>query len=97
MTRIFQIAQLGHPVLRRVAQPVAEVDASVRELAEDLFATSKDANGAGIAAPQMYVSRRVFIFSIRPTPRYPHAPIMAPTAVGIGCMTTIPLPPRPSC
>jgi peptide deformylase len=81
MARIFQIAQLGHPVLRQVAEPVTEIDAAVRELVEDLFATSREANGAGIAAPQIYVSRRVFILSIRPTPRYPHAPQMEPTAV----------------
>jgi len=81
MARIFQIAQLGHPVLRRVAEPVEEIDDAVRELVEDLFATSREANGAGIAAPQIHVSRRVFILSIRPTPRYPHAPTMEPTAV----------------
>jgi len=81
MARIFQIAQLGHPVLRRVAEPVQEIDSSVRELVEDLFATSREANGAGIAAPQIHVSRRVFILSIRPTPRYPHAPTLEPTAV----------------
>ena len=81
MARIFQIAQLGHPVLRRIAEPVAEIDSSVRELVDDLFATSREANGAGIAAPQIYDSRRVFILSIRPTPRYPHAPTMEPTAV----------------
>jgi len=81
MARVFPIAQLGHPVLRRVAEPVQEIDASVRELVEDLFATSREANGAGIAAPQIHVSRRVFILSIRPTPRYPHAPTLEPTAV----------------
>lgn len=81
MPRIFQIAQLGHPVLRRVAEAVTELDASVRELVDDLFATSREANGAGIAAPQIHVSRRVFILSIRPTPRYPNAPEMEPTAV----------------
>jgi peptide deformylase len=81
MARIFQIAQLGHPVLRRVAEPVQEIDSAVRELVEDLFATSCEANGAGIAAPQIHVSRRVFILSIRPTPRYPHAPTLEPTAV----------------
>jgi peptide deformylase len=81
MARIFQIAQLGHPVLRRVAEPVTEIDAAVRELVEDLFATSREASGAGIAAPQIYVSRRVFILSIRPSPRYPNAPTVEPTAV----------------
>ena len=71
MGRIFQIAQLGHPVLRRIAEPVAEIDGTVIELIDDLFATSADANGAGIAAPQIYVSLRVFILSIRPTRAIP--------------------------
>jgi peptide deformylase len=81
MARIFQIAQLGHPVLRRVAEPVDEIDQSVRELVEDLFATSREASGAGIAAPQIHLSRRVFILSIRPTARYPNAPDLDPVAV----------------
>ena len=81
MPRLMQIAQLGHPVLRQIAEPVAEIDDSVQQLIDDLFATSDEANGAGIAAPQIYVSSRVFILSIKPTPRYPNAPEMAPTAV----------------
>lgn len=81
MARIYQVAQLGDPVLRQVAEPVGEIDASVRELVDDLFATSREANGAGIAAPQIRVSRRVFILSIRPTARYPNAPSLEPVAV----------------
>jgi len=81
MPRLMQIAQLGHPVLRQIAEPVAEIDDSVQQLIDDLFATSDEANGAGIAAPQIYVSSRVFILSIKPTPRYPNAPEIAPTAV----------------
>ena len=81
MARILQVAQLGDPVLRRVAEPVREIDQSVRDLIDDLFATSREANGAGIAAPQIRVSRRVFILSIRPTVRYPNAPDMEPVAV----------------
>jgi peptide deformylase len=81
MARVLEIAQLGHPVLRRIAEPVAEIDDSVLDLIDDLFATSENANGAGIAAPQVYVSSRVFILSIRPTPRYPNAPDVEPMAV----------------
>jgi peptide deformylase len=81
MARVLEIAQLGHPVLRRIAEPVAEIDDSVRELIDDLFATSENANGAGIAAPQVHVSLRVFILSIGPTKRYPNAPEMEPMAV----------------
>lgn len=81
MPRLMQIAQLGHPVLRKVAEPVSEIDDSTQALIDDLFATSAEANGAGIAAPQIYISLRVFILSIKPSLRYPDAPEMAATAV----------------
>jgi len=78
---MMKIAQLGHPVLRQVAKPVTGIDNDIQALIDDLFATSEAANGAGIAAPQIHVSLRVFILSIKPTPRYPNAPVMEPTAV----------------
>jgi peptide deformylase len=81
VSRVLDIAQLGHPVLRQIAEPVAEIDDTVQQLIDDLFATSDAASGAGIAAPQVYISSRVFILSIKPTPRYPNAPAVEPTAV----------------
>jgi peptide deformylase len=81
MSRVLDIAQLGHPVLRQIAEPVAEINDTVQQLIDDLFATSDAASGAGIAAPQVYVSSRVFILSIKPTVRYPDAPSLEPTAV----------------
>lgn len=81
MPRLLQIAQLGHPVLRQIAEPVHTIDDSTQALIDDLFATSAEANGAGIAAPQIYVSLRVFILSIKPSPRHPHAPDMEDVAV----------------
>lgn len=81
MGRVLEIAQLGHPVLRKIAEPVEKIDDSVQQLIDDLFATSDAASGAGIAAPQVYVSSRVFILSIKPSVRYPDAPEVLPTAV----------------
>lgn len=81
MGRVLEIAQLGHPVLRKIAEPVEKIDDSVQQLIDDLFATSDAASGAGIAAPQVYVSSRVFILSIKPSVRYPDAPEVEPTAV----------------
>lgn len=78
---MLEIAQLGHPVLRKIAEPVAEIDENIQQLIDDLFATSEAANGAGIAAPQVNVSSRVFILTIKPSPRYPDAPEVEPTAV----------------
>lgn len=74
-----QIAQLGQPVLRETARPVTDpADPAVRSLIDDLLVTMVDAAGVGIAAPQVYESRALFIVASRPNPRYPHAPAMEP-------------------
>lgn len=58
---------MGHPVLRRPAGPVADpTDAAVHRLIQDMYETMVDANGAGIAAPQVHVPLRVVMFQITP-------------------------------
>ena len=82
MPIIRQIAQLGQPVLREVAKKIAHpADPAVRALIDDLLVTVADANGVGIAAPQVFVSLSLFIVASRPNPRYPHAPDMEPLAM----------------
>jgi peptide deformylase len=80
MKTILQIAQLGEPILRQLAQPVIDVtDPIFQQLIDSLIATSLDANGVGIAAPQVSESCRLFIISSHPNPRYPNAPLMEAT------------------
>lgn len=82
MAKLLQIAQLGHKVLRQKATPVENAaDKEIQKLIDDLIATVKDADGVGIAAPQVYQSKRLFILASHPNPRYPKAPKMKPTAV----------------
>lgn len=77
-----QISQLGHPVLRGIAQQIAEpLDPLIQALIDDMLATVADANGVGIAAPQVYEPLRLFIIASRPNARYPQAPEMQPTAI----------------
>lgn len=57
---VFPIRKFGDPVLRRAAAPVEGVDDSVRKLMRDLEETMEHASGAGLAAPQIGVSKRVF-------------------------------------
>ena len=54
----------GDPVLRLAAQPVTVFDKELRTLVKDLTETMKDAPGAGLAAPQIGVSLRVFTYHV---------------------------------
>ena len=77
-----QIAQLGQPVLRGMAERIADpLDPAMQALIDDMLVTVADANGVGIAAPQVYEPLALFIVASRPNPRYPHAPQMEPTAM----------------
>ena len=77
MNRILSIAQVGHPVLR---EPTAELSAEMLQSAEmqqfidDLIATMRAANGAGLAANQVYQSLRICAIEVRDNPRYPYRP-----------------------
>ena len=76
------IIQLGNPILRQKAEFVEDIqDENIQKLIDDLLITVADANGVGIAAPQVAVSYRIFIVASRPNIRYPHAPLMEPTAM----------------
>jgi len=82
MAEPLQIAQLGNPVLRQQAQIVDNIrDNRLQQLIDQLIASVLAANGVGIAAPQVSESYRLFIVASRPNPRYPHAPLMEPTAM----------------
>jgi peptide deformylase len=62
---ILKIARMGHPVLRRVADPVVDPTApEIRRLVRDMLETLEDIGGVGLAAPQVHVSRRVVIFEV---------------------------------
>jgi peptide deformylase len=79
MAILRQIAQLGHPVLRERGRTIADPkDPAVQSLIEDMLITVAEANGVGIAAPQVYQSLALFIVAARPNPRYPTAPEMEP-------------------
>lgn len=81
-SKILQIAQLGHPVIRERAKEIKNItDNSVQELVDDLIMTCQDFDGVGIAAPQVYESVRLFIVWSRSGPRYPDAPDMDPVAM----------------
>ena len=59
---VLPIRLVGDPVLRAPASPVTAFDAELRTLVTDLRETLADRNGAGLAAPQLGVGLRVFVF-----------------------------------
>lgn len=73
------VAQRGEGVLSLQAAPVAESELGsewLQQLSLAMYATMMQRNGVGIAAPQVYVSKRIIIVASRANPRYPDAPDM---------------------
>lgn len=67
-----KVLRIGHPLLLKVAEPVEAFDTpELDDLIRDMFDTMAALNGAGLAAPQIGVSRRVVIFGVESNPRYP--------------------------
>ncbi|RAX46762.1 peptide deformylase [Arthrobacter sp. AQ5-06] len=61
---ILNIRIIGDPVLRTVADPVTEFGPELAKLVADMTETMEDVDGAGLAAPQIGVSQRVFTYRI---------------------------------
>jgi len=71
---IRKIAQMGEPVLRRKADLVdpSEIGSPfIQSLIDDMIETMHDADGAGLAAPQVYVSLQLCVIEVNQNPRYP--------------------------
>ena len=60
---ILKIARMGHPVLLREAEPVPDPTLpDIRRLVADMAETMRDAQGIGLAAPQVHVPLRLFVW-----------------------------------
>jgi peptide deformylase len=59
-----QIRVFGDPVLKRPAAPVVDVDGAFVKLVDAMYETMYDAPGVGLAAPQVGVQRRFFVYDI---------------------------------
>ena len=58
---LLQIVKYGDPVLDTPGDPVTEFDDRLKKLVEDMFETMYAAHGVGLAAPQVGVSKRLFV------------------------------------
>ena len=58
---LLRITKIGEEILRQKAQPVEEINDEIRQLANDMLETMIDADGVGLAAPQIGRSIRMFV------------------------------------
>lgn len=72
---LLKIARLGHPKIRQGGDlvPPEELQTSpIQALIDDLIETMRDADGVGIAAPQVHIAKRIIVIEVDPAnPRYP--------------------------
>lgn len=72
---LLKIARLGHPVIRDGAEPVTDAELrtqGTQRLIDDMVNTMRDADGVGIAAPQVHVAKSIIIVEVSANnPRYP--------------------------
>ena len=61
----YSIRLFGDPVLKQKAAEITNVDASLVRLAEDMIVTMREAPGIGLAAPQVGVQRRLFVYELQ--------------------------------
>ncbi|MDG6095361.1 peptide deformylase [Acetobacter sp. AN02] len=62
---ILKIARMGHPVLYERAARVEDISSpEIQRLIDDMLETVADASGAGLAAPQVYRSLRMFVWRV---------------------------------
>ena len=58
------------PILRKVCRPVEEVTPRIQMILDDMVETMRDANGVGLAAPQVGIMRRMFVAEPEPEKVY---------------------------
>lgn len=75
---ILRIARMGNPILQQKAAPVADPTArEIRQLAADMQETVEAVNASGLAAPQVFVSKRLVVYRIRAS-RIPQGSLLEP-------------------
>jgi peptide deformylase len=86
------ITLYGEPVLHSPCAPVTAFDGGLNELIDDMFASMYEANGVGLAANQIGVSLRVFVYDCRDADDIRHVghvinPVLEPASAFAGLVT----------
>jgi peptide deformylase len=83
--RLLKIARLGHPAIRAGTEPVTQDELrsdAIQQLIDDMIETMQDANGVGIAAPQVHVPKQIIVIEVPAlNPRYPGQPEVPLTVI----------------
>ncbi|WP_019554153.1 peptide deformylase [Propionispira raffinosivorans] len=61
---LLEIKKAGDTVLKEICQPVAKIDNKIRRLLDDMAETMYEANGVGLAAPQVGTAIRVVVIDV---------------------------------
>ena len=64
MNSAYEIRLMGDPVLRQRAAEIAEIDGRVARMVNDMLPAMYEAEGIGLAAPQVGIQRRLFVFDL---------------------------------
>src|SRR5436190_24116721 len=81
---ILKVARLGHPVLRQQARALSPAEIrtpATQQFIDDMIETMREYNGAGLAANQVHVLKRIAVIEVQANPRYPEAPVIPLTVV----------------
>jgi len=63
---LLKIITYGNPILRKKAKPIQKIDLALRKLSQDMIETMHEAEGIGLAAPQVGKSVSLFVVDISP-------------------------------
>lgn len=82
---LLKIARLGHPIIRGKTESVSTEELQtpeIQNLIDSMIETMRDANGVGIAAPQVHSPKRIIVIEVSPdNPRYPQKGLIPLTVI----------------
>lgn len=67
-----EILQIGNPILRQRSHKITRFDDALSRLVEDMFDSMHEANGIGLAAPQIGISKRLIVVEMPDDEDHPH-------------------------
>ena len=85
------IRQYGDPVLKERTREVEDIDGSMASLVESMIETMYAAPGTGLAANQVGVQRRLFVYDVGEGPRDRHQPADHRERRGVGLRRGLPV------